>query len=96
VCLGALATLIYSDDEDILSDSCWAISYLSDGTNDQIQKVLESGIARRLVELLMHSNTKVVSAALRAVGNIVTGNDIQTQVWQHVKCGKTQLFLSLF
>lgn len=80
VCLGALATLIYSDDEDILSDSCWAISYLSDGTNDQIQKVLESGIARRLVELLMHSNTKVVSAALRAVGNIVTGNDIQTQI----------------
>ncbi len=28
----------------------------------------------------MHSHQSVVSAALRAVGNIVTGDDIQTQV----------------
>ena len=35
---------------------------------------------RRLVELLMHNQPSVVSAALRAVGNIVTGDDVQTQV----------------
>jgi len=35
---------------------------------------------RPLVELLMHEHTPVVSAALRAVGNIVTGDDVQTQV----------------
>ena len=28
----------------------------------------------------MHAHQSVVSAALRAVGNIVTGDDIQTQV----------------
>lgn len=28
-----------------------------------------------------HNDYKVVSPALRAVGNIVTGDDIQTQVW---------------
>lgn len=28
----------------------------------------------------MHEKTTVVSAALRAVGNIVTGDDVQTQV----------------
>ena len=30
-----------------------AISYLSDGSNDKIQAVIESGVVRRLVELLM-------------------------------------------
>lgn len=37
-------------------------------------------MCRRLVELLMHQQPNVVSAALRAVGNIVTGDDVQTQV----------------
>ena len=36
---------------------------------------------RRLVELLMHSEVSVVQATLRAVGNIVTGDDVQTQVY---------------
>ena len=42
--------------------------------------VFFSGVCRRLVELLFHESHSVVSSALRAVGNIVTGNDIQTQV----------------
>lgn len=37
-------------------------------------------MCRRLVELLMAQHPNVVSAALRAVGNIVTGDDVQTQV----------------
>ncbi|KAH7097648.1 ARM repeat-containing protein [Auriculariales sp. MPI-PUGE-AT-0066] len=66
--LGALAKLIYSLDDEVLIDACWAISYLSDGSNDKIQAVIESGMCRRL------------TPALRAVGNIVTGDDLQTQV----------------
>lgn len=30
-----------------------------------------------------HNDYKVISPALRAVGNIVTGDDIQTQVSSH-------------
>ena len=64
----------------MLIDACWAISYLSDGSNDKIQAVIESGVCRRLVELLNHSSTSVQTPALRSVGNIVTGDDLQTQV----------------
>jgi importin subunit alpha-1 len=42
--------------------------------------VIESGVCRRLVDLLMHSSTSVQTPALRSVGNIVTGDDLQTQV----------------
>ena len=77
--LPTLAQLIYSTDDDVLTDSCWALSYLSDGPNDKIQAVIEAGVCRRLVELLMHQSPSVQTPALRTVGNIVTGDNIQTQ-----------------
>jgi importin subunit alpha-1 len=81
-----LARLIYSTDEEVLTDACWALSYLSDGQNDKIQAVLEAGVARRIVELLMHHSFSVQTPALRSVGNIVTGDDLQTQVMLNVSC----------
>lgn len=78
--LRTLARLIYSTDEEVLTDSCWALSYLSDGSNDKIQAVIEAGVARRLVELLMHTSFSVQTPALRTIGNIVTGDDLQTQI----------------
>lgn len=57
--LPTLAHLIYLPDEEVLTDACWALSYLSDGTNDKIQAVIEAGVCRRLVELLMHSSPSV-------------------------------------
>lgn len=80
ICLPLLSKLLYSNDADLLADTCWALSYLSDGPNDKIQEVISTGVCHRLVELLAHVNQSVASAALRAVGNIVTGDDNQTQV----------------
>jgi importin subunit alpha-1 len=81
--LPVLARLLYVLDDEVLTDACWALSYMSDDTgpqNQKIQAVIQCGVARRLVELLMHRSPNVKTPALRTVGNIVTGDDVQTQV----------------
>jgi len=81
-----LAVLLYSTDETVLADACWAVSFLSEGDNNKIQAVIESGVVRRIVELLRHSSPSVQTPALRAVGNIVTGTDAQTQTIINAGC----------
>ena len=91
--LPALARLVQAHDEEVLTDACWALSYLSDGSNDKIQEVINSGVCRRLVELLMHTSAAVLVPALRTVGNIVTGDDLQTQII--INCGSLGCLLNL-
>ena len=57
--LPSLNLLIQHTDVSILVDTVWAVSYLTDGGNDQIQMVLDSGVVPRLVPLLSHGETKV-------------------------------------
>lgn len=59
---------------------------LADGPNDRIQKIVEQhGLCQRLSEFLQLSSEKdLVTPALRAVGNILTGDDMQTQVHANV------------
>lgn len=82
--LPTLAKLIHSTDDEILTDACWALCFLSDGSQEKIQSVLEAGIARKMTELLAHSSYSVQTPALRTIGNIVTGNDSQTQIMINV------------
>uniref|UniRef100_A0A7N0U9J2 Importin subunit alpha n=1 Tax=Kalanchoe fedtschenkoi TaxID=63787 RepID=A0A7N0U9J2_KALFE len=77
--LPVLQQLIHLNDEEVLTDACWALSYLSDGPNDKIQAVIEAGVCPRIIEILLHPSPTVLIPALRTVGNIVTGDDTQTQ-----------------
>ncbi len=47
-----LAHCIFSADDEVLTDACWALAHLSEDDSN-IQKVIESGVCRRLVELIM-------------------------------------------
>ncbi|GJV64873.1 importin subunit alpha-1a-like protein, partial [Tanacetum coccineum] len=78
--LKSLWKLIRSNDEQVLKDACWALSYLSDGTNDNIQAVIDSDVFPTLVKLLKQCSPSVLIPALRTVGNIATGDDNQTSV----------------
>ncbi|KAI3849426.1 hypothetical protein MKX03_030822 [Papaver bracteatum] len=75
--LPVLQHLIHSSDEEILTDACWALSHIS---KDRIEPLIEAGVCSRLVNLLLHPSPTVCTPSLRTIGNIVTGNDEQTQV----------------
>lgn len=79
IVIPTLSRLIYSSDEEMLADTCWALSYLSDGLNDRIQRIIDANVCNRLVELLNHPSVSIQVPALRTIGNIVTGDDQQTQ-----------------
>lgn len=49
--LPALAQLIRLDDKELLAYTCWALVYLSDGSNEKIQAVIEANVCARLIGL---------------------------------------------
>ena len=50
--LPALEWLLHIQDDEVLADACWALLYISDGPNDNVQAIIDAGICPKLVELL--------------------------------------------
>lgn len=61
----------------MIVDAVWALSYLSEGDDERIQAVMDT--VPILVPLLQTNASTFIVPALRALGNIVTGNEKQTQ-----------------
>ncbi|XP_053959095.1 importin subunit alpha [Anastrepha ludens] len=76
--LPVLSQLLLSEDVQVLADTCWALSYVTDDENQKIQAVVDTGAVPRLVSLLGTNEQTIIVPALRTVGNIVTGTDYQT------------------
>jgi hypothetical protein len=76
----ALRHLLSIADEEVVTDACWALSYVSDGEDTRIEEVVKSGAVPLLINM-MGSTQKVniMTPALRTIGNIVSGNDKCTQ-----------------
>jgi hypothetical protein len=65
---------------DILVDAVWALSYLSDGANERIERVMRSGVTKRLVQFLENKSSALLTPTIRCLGNFATGSDIQTDI----------------
>jgi len=74
-----LAQVLHSNHKSSTMDACWALSYISDGEDERIQAVMNSGVTPQLVHFLAHEEACIITPALRTVGNFVTGNEVQTQ-----------------
>lgn len=77
--IGPLCHLLHTEVSlDVLVDAVWALSYLSDGPNERIELVMQTGVTQKLVSFLSDKSSTLLTPTIRCLGNFVTGSDIQT------------------
>lgn len=79
--LPALSRLIANNfDESATADACWAISYVSDISDNAPAMILATGLGPRLVSQLNTSTApRILLPTVRSIGTIVSGDNSQTQ-----------------
>lgn len=72
--------IIENDSVEIISDICWAISYLSDVSGETIQCLISANLLPRMIGLMQHESLGIAVSSLRAVGNVLTQEDAISQL----------------
>jgi hypothetical protein len=70
--------LIENSKVEIISDICWAFSYVTDEGKDGFKTIIESNVVGRIIQLLEHQNLSISVPCLRTIGNLLTGSDEET------------------
>jgi hypothetical protein len=66
--------------QPFLADACWALFFISEISDEAVDMILATGIASHLVSLLTSlTSLEVLLPVVRTVGNILSGNEGQTQ-----------------
>lgn len=71
-CLFMLSDLIHSPDEELLSDTCTALSqFVLEGGEDAVRQIFEAGFCKRVFELSMHVSEVLRSHAVHLISLFV-------------------------
>ena len=78
-----LVQLTAANDDEVVSDACWALSFLTDddeihgleGKQRHVPQVVATGVVGHLVKLTGHRSMSIATPALRTMGNVVSGTD---------------------
>lgn len=76
-----LSKLLLIQDDEVLMDTCWALSYVTDGGDDRIDlAAVQHGVVGPLMAILRDRlDNKLRTPALRTLCNILTGSAAATQ-----------------
>ncbi|XP_018047844.1 PREDICTED: importin subunit alpha-8-like [Atta colombica] len=61
--------------QSVISSTCWILAYLTDGCDDNIHALLETGILPQVLGCLMSQAKNIFVPALRTVAHIVESGD---------------------
>jgi len=65
-----------------VANACWALAYLTDSSNEKIQVIIEAGTLEAILKYLEVDDSYILIPALRVVGNIASGNDLQVNLFK--------------
>ncbi|KAG0662834.1 Importin alpha subunit (Karyopherin alpha subunit) (Serine-rich RNA polymerase I suppressor protein) [Monosporozyma unispora] len=75
-----LKTLLSSDDSEVVSNICWALSYLSNKNVELANSlIINSEILPQLIHILQQHDINITIPGLKVLGSISSGTDAQTQ-----------------